>query len=190
MKRQRGRGRNKNNNHGNRQLDSSGPDVKVRGSATQIHDKYVTLARDAASSGNRVKAENYLQHAEHYLRLMNIQEAAKQAAREEAEAARLARGEETSESGDNKSESSDGEERKGRRYPPRARRHNKDQKSGENTPVEASETNTPSEASDKGSENGSEGGEVVELASQDKPKRRRKAPSRKKSEDMDSVDAV
>ena len=91
MKRQRGRGRNKNNNHGNRQLDSSGPDVKVRGSATQIHDKYVTLARDAASSGNRVKAENYLQHAEHYLRLMNVQEAAKQAAREEAEAARLAR---------------------------------------------------------------------------------------------------
>ena len=107
MKRQRGRGRNKNNNHGNRQLDSSGPDVKVRGSATQIHDKYVTLARDAASSGNRVKAENYLQHAEHYQRLMSIQEAAKQAAREEAEAARLSRGEEASEGGDNKSESSD-----------------------------------------------------------------------------------
>jgi len=88
MKRQRGRNRNsnnnnKNNNNPNRSLDSNGPDVKVRGSASTIYEKYVTLARDATSSGHRVKAENYLQHAEHYLRIVNAQEAAKQAAREE-----------------------------------------------------------------------------------------------------------
>jgi len=91
MKRQRGRGRkgnHNNNNHGNRSFDSNGPDVKVRGNATQVFDKYTALARDAASSGNRVKAENLRQHAEHYLRVAKEQEAAKQAAREEAEARR------------------------------------------------------------------------------------------------------
>ena len=95
MKRQRGRNRNNNNNNHNnnnpnRSLDSNGPDVKVRGTASTIYDKYVSLANDAQSSGNRVKAESLRQHAEHYLRLMNTQEAAKQAAqaaRDEAAAA-------------------------------------------------------------------------------------------------------
>jgi len=90
MKRQRGRNRrnNNHNNNGNRSMESNGPDVKVRGTAKQIFEKYETLARDAASSGQRVKAENYRQHAEHYLRIVNAVEAAKQAAREAAEAAR------------------------------------------------------------------------------------------------------
>ena len=71
MKRQRGRNRRNNNQNPNRSMESNGPDVKVRGSAKQIFDKYETLARDAASSGQRVKAENYRQHAEHYLRIVN-----------------------------------------------------------------------------------------------------------------------
>ncbi len=54
----------------NRALDSNGPDVRIRGTATQIYDKYQALARDASSSGDRVKAESYLQHAEHYYRLI------------------------------------------------------------------------------------------------------------------------
>jgi hypothetical protein len=54
----------------NRALDSNGPDVRIRGTAQQIFDKYQALARDAASSGDRVKAENYLQHAEHYFRML------------------------------------------------------------------------------------------------------------------------
>jgi hypothetical protein len=54
----------------NRALDSNGPDVRIRGTANQIYEKYQALARDAASSGDRVKAENYLQHAEHYFRLI------------------------------------------------------------------------------------------------------------------------
>lgn len=54
----------------NRALDSNGPDVRIRGTAQQIYDKYLALARDATSSGDRVKAENYLQHAEHYFRVL------------------------------------------------------------------------------------------------------------------------
>ena len=53
-----------------RTYDSSGPDVKIRGTAQHIAEKYATLARDAQSSGDRVVAENYLQHAEHYNRII------------------------------------------------------------------------------------------------------------------------
>jgi len=73
-----------NSNAGRRQnvplrhqtFDSNGPDVRIRGNAWQVHEKYQALARDAASSGDRVMAENYLQHAEHYFRIITqIQEA-------------------------------------------------------------------------------------------------------------------
>jgi hypothetical protein len=85
----RGRGRGSNNNGGSggggggnnnfqrkggnplsRTYDSSGPDVKIRGTAQHIAEKYTTLGRDAQSSGDRVMAENYLQHAEHYNRII------------------------------------------------------------------------------------------------------------------------
>ena len=59
-----------NAGHSNRSLESSGPHIKLRGSANQIWDKYLALARDASSSGDRIAAENYYQHAEHYYRLM------------------------------------------------------------------------------------------------------------------------
>lgn len=74
-----GSGNNNNNNNNNnrkgpnplnRNYESNGPDVKIRGSAQQIAEKYATLARDATSSGDRVMAENYLQHAEHYNRII------------------------------------------------------------------------------------------------------------------------
>jgi hypothetical protein len=69
------RGRNNNGNRKGpnpltRNYESNGPDVKIRGSAQQIAEKYTTLARDAHSSGDRVMAENYLQHAEHYNRII------------------------------------------------------------------------------------------------------------------------
>lgn len=78
-RRMRGRGGgNNNNNNQNRKgpnpltrsYESNGPDVKIRGTAQQIAEKYSTLARDAQSSGDRVMAENYLQHAEHYNRII------------------------------------------------------------------------------------------------------------------------
>ena len=72
-RRQRGRGRNKPNQgfSPNRVYESNGPDMKVRGTAAQVLEKYQTLARDAQSAGDRVMAENYLQHADHYLRRYN-----------------------------------------------------------------------------------------------------------------------
>ncbi len=80
--RSRGRGRGKPHGGGgggggggspvnlNRTLDSNGPDVKIRGTVAHIYEKYQALARDANSQGDHVGAENYLQHAEHYFRLM------------------------------------------------------------------------------------------------------------------------
>ena len=59
----------------NRTFDSSGPEIKIRGSASHVYEKYLQLARDANSSGDRVMAENYLQHAEHYFRIMAAQQA-------------------------------------------------------------------------------------------------------------------
>nr|WP_181832872.1 DUF4167 domain-containing protein [Bosea caraganae] len=78
------RGRNNNNNNNNssnngnrkapnplqRSYESNGPDVKVRGTAQNIAEKYLQLARDAQSSGDPVAAENYFQHAEHYYRIL------------------------------------------------------------------------------------------------------------------------
>jgi len=57
--------------HGpNRSFESNGPSVKLRGTAVQVYDKYLALARDATTSGDRIAAENFFQHAEHYFRLM------------------------------------------------------------------------------------------------------------------------
>lgn len=55
----------------NHVFDSNGPDVRVRGTAQQLFEKYLQLGRDAASSGDRVMAEGYFQHAEHYFRIVN-----------------------------------------------------------------------------------------------------------------------
>lgn len=52
-------------------FDSNGPEVRIRGTAYQICEKYQALAKDAASMGDRILAESYLQHAEHYQRLIN-----------------------------------------------------------------------------------------------------------------------
>ncbi len=69
--RQRGRGgRRQGGNPLNRVYESNGPDVKVRGTAQHVADKYQQLARDAQSAGQLVTAENYYQHAEHYLRIV------------------------------------------------------------------------------------------------------------------------
>ena len=73
-KRMRGRNRGKGGHHHQNPLsrvyESNGPDVKIRGTASHIAEKYVQLARDAQSSGDPVAAENYYQHAEHYFRLI------------------------------------------------------------------------------------------------------------------------
>jgi hypothetical protein len=80
-KRMRNRNNNNNGNNNNnnnrrgqnpmtRIFESNGPDIKIRGTASHVAEKYVQLARDARSSGDPVAAENYYQHAEHYFRLI------------------------------------------------------------------------------------------------------------------------
>jgi hypothetical protein len=71
------RGRNRKGGGGghhqnplSRMYESNGPDVKIRGTASHVAEKYLQLARDAQSSGDPVAAENYFQHAEHYFRLI------------------------------------------------------------------------------------------------------------------------
>ncbi len=68
----RGRGRNRKAHHNplTRSYELNGPDVKIRGTPAHIAEKYMSLARDALASGDPVLAENYLQHAEHYNRII------------------------------------------------------------------------------------------------------------------------
>lgn len=71
----RSRGRNgggrKSVNPLSRNFESNGPDVKIRGNAAHVAERYVQLARDAQATGDSVMAENYLQHAEHYFRILS-----------------------------------------------------------------------------------------------------------------------
>lgn len=69
----RGRGRSSNRKPQNplaRNYESNGPDVKIRGTAAHVAEKYMSLARDSLASGDMVSAESYLQHAEHYNRII------------------------------------------------------------------------------------------------------------------------
>src|SRR5215218_3653679 len=62
----------------NHVFDSSGPDVRLRGTAQQLFEKYLQLGRDATGGGDRVAAEGYFQHAEHYFRILGAMNAAQQ----------------------------------------------------------------------------------------------------------------
>lgn len=77
------RGRHRNNarrsNPSRQNFDSNGPGVRIRGSATQVYEKYIQMARDAQTSGDPVAAETMLQHAEHYYRLLNENQVRQQA---------------------------------------------------------------------------------------------------------------
>lgn len=70
----RPRGRPNRKHHGptrSSNFESSGPEGRIRGNASQVYEKYLALARDATSSGDRVSAETFHQYAEHYFRVMN-----------------------------------------------------------------------------------------------------------------------
>lgn len=83
QKNNRSRGRGQNNRRGSnplsRNYESNGPDIKVRGNANMVAEKYMQLARDAQTSGDPVMAENYFQHAEHYFRIISSAQANQQA---------------------------------------------------------------------------------------------------------------
>ncbi|MBY4641191.1 DUF4167 domain-containing protein [Gluconacetobacter entanii] len=67
----------------NHVFDSNGPDLRVRGTAQQLFEKYLQLGRDASGSGDRVMAEAYFQHAEHYFRILNAMTQAAQQSQQE-----------------------------------------------------------------------------------------------------------
>jgi len=104
----RGGGR-KGGNPRNNSYESNGPDVKVRGNPQQIVEKYLALARDASSAGDRINAESYYQFAEHYYRIMNANAAAAEQQRQpqnpaqdgEADASNNTRGAEGAENAEN-----------------------------------------------------------------------------------------
>ena len=82
----RARGRNSGNRRPqgggpNRNFESNGPDTKIRGTASQVYEKYCALARDAGANGDHVSAETYQQHAEHYYRIMAAQAEQRQQSR-------------------------------------------------------------------------------------------------------------
>ena len=73
-KRGRGRGGNRRSSGPpgrNHTFDSNGPDIRIRGNAHQVHEKYMNLAREASTNGEVVLAESYFQHAEHYYRILS-----------------------------------------------------------------------------------------------------------------------
>ena len=57
--------------HRSQTFDSNGPNIKIRGNAYQVFERYIALAREAQTSGDRIAAENLYQHAEHYFRIVN-----------------------------------------------------------------------------------------------------------------------
>ncbi len=118
--RMRGRGR-KGPNPMNRSYESNGPDVKIRGTAAHVAEKYASLARDALSMGDNVMAENYFQHAEHYNRIIAAA-AAQQASRNEENSPNYGRGPQPDFNNDDDDDSA-GEERAAQ--PERAARQDK-----------------------------------------------------------------
>ncbi|MDF7674904.1 DUF4167 domain-containing protein [Acetobacteraceae bacterium ESL0709] len=102
----------------NHVFDSNGPDLRVRGTAQQLFEKYLQLGRDATGTGDRIQAEAYFQHAEHYFRTLNAMNLAAQSAQQERlerqrsyEQARQGRREAPMRDGrDRREESSEGEE--------------------------------------------------------------------------------
>ena len=192
MKRSRGRGRRSGGgNNPNKHFESNGPDVKIRGSAQQILDKYLQYARDAQSSGDRVNAENYLQHAEHYYRVLAAmqpkdkprdqqqdQKSGEQKAEDGAEKT-SADGEQSaensSESGKNQRNGSDKGER-GRRRRSNRNRDQADQDTQVEDTAEANAKPADAASSDDAPSDASE------IAAEDapKPKPRRRAPRKPK----------
>ena len=88
-RRSRNRSNNGRRNGPNRSqvFDSNGPEVRIRGTAHQICEKYMALAKDAASIGDVILAESYMQHAEHYQRMINIWDEQQQSTRVEQHSA-------------------------------------------------------------------------------------------------------
>ena len=186
--RSRGRNNNRNNNNNNnrnqlnRSMESNGPDVRIRGTAAHIAEKYTTLARDAQTSGDTVAAESYWQFAEHYNRLIAVAQAAQaeeQAKRDEERAKRDAERAERGES----NEEADGEDSRNRgRGRGRGRHRNQDDaaENNSNDPADAPQPMMEEAASQPKAEkvDAADESRTDMEAADDKPVKPRRASSR------------
>ena len=170
--RSRGRGRKPGNN-ANRSFESNGPDVKIRGNASHISEKYQQLARDAAASGDRIGAENYLQHAEHYYRLVLETQQQNQQQREQREqqrAAAEAEGGSDADSGDTRGEKADGGREGGNRRRGRRRRDNVQENGRDKVQADAESANSDAGSSDADAGDSDTGeAEVIKLNANKQP---------------------
>lgn len=164
-RRSRGRANGKRSfNQGpNRSFESNGPGVKLRGTASQVFDKYLALARDASSSGDRIAAENFYQHAEHYYRLhsaFNAERKQRENERQDGEEQRSSDGEQATDEQDGRADAvASGES---------------DQKADDQKPKEAAKSDDAKKAGDED--------ETAEKASPPKRRRRRSAPKDSEAE--------
>ncbi|WP_300541987.1 DUF4167 domain-containing protein [Maricaulis sp.] len=176
MKRQRGRGR-KSGNPANRSYESNGPEVKIRGNASQIYDKYLQLARDASSAGDRVRAENLYQHAEHYFRIIQANQPKRDPNQDDSDNAEASGDDEDYDqsSDDNQSPGNSGQSRN-RRGRGRQRQQPQ-QQSGQDDPLGV--VTPEGEAS---SANGEDKSDSSGDSEDDAPRRRTRRPRRTKAE--------
>ena len=181
--RQRSRGRRPNNGGGNpsnKVYDSNGPDVRVRGSAQTVADKYLQLAADAQSQGDQIKTESYFQYAEHYLRIVAANQALKaqkQAEKEKAAEEHAAR-------------------MQAKKEKAAAELEKKARKSDNKPEKKTSETAGPANGSADSEKDDDWGGHQPAFLQRDeekpveKPKKPRRKPAKKKAEAVDVTTAT
>ena len=179
-----GRRRQGGGNNPNRSIDSQGPEVKIRGTAQQVYDKYTALARDAFSSGDRIRGESLQQHAEHYYRMLQAMQPKDKPQDQQSQPNQQDQGQQNAQA-DAKDADKPAEkaEQGGQGGQGQGRRRNKDKDEG---PVAAQSTGEPAKmdgaeqaAADDASGTGAEAAETAEEA----PKRRRR--TRRRREDAD-----
>ena len=159
MKRGRNQRRRQGGTNPNRALDSNGPDVRIRGTANQIYDKYTALARDASSAGDRVKAESYLQHAEHYFRVIRAMQPPQQQQAVDAE-------------GDQPSVGEGGENKGGERQSSE-RQNTERQSGGRNNRRRAETRDEEKPAAEAAGDDEAASKDSADAEAEEKPKRRR-----------------
>lgn len=207
-RRMRGRGNSNNNNRKGpnpltRSYESNGPDVKIRGTAQQVADKYAALARDAQSSGDRVIAENYLQHAEHYNRIIMTAQAQQQV-QQSRETRDADDQDDRDDNFDNSANTNNDSSSEARNRPAGGESGSSDQPAIEGTPVEFAARGEDEAPRSRGRRkvNGTESGETAasedngaqgtaaedELAAQKKPRRPRR-PRKEAASSDDNGDA-
>ena len=188
-RRSRGRSNRKHNVPLKHQsFESNGPDVRIRGNAHQVYEKYLAMARDAHSTGDRISAEGYYQHAEHYFRIMNDSTDPQNAQRQQQQQQQQRQ----RENGHDRQGSDSGQRSEQAEAPEAAKAADGGEpvKAADSAaPVQAADSAERTEASDAepAADAAVNGAEVNGGAERPAPKRRRRAPKAAKQEDGEAA---